>query len=224
MRLSDDDFLSFDGPTGVTVEPDGPRGDFFHHLGLREHNCRHIQLYRKMKQEAKAGMARLFDTRKSLQPELIDDESVQPPYSLTQITEFAFQRQVEAIYQLSSKQTHGFYEINRQEDGTNWVIRWMLWRVIRARHSLEIQAAGGGAETDCSMLSTCSTAMEYSIPSVQTEQASPKWWLADSASPHQFSDSEDWEDREVKPKIEPGVTSPNRNPRKRSYWDHVMDT
>ncbi|KAK4502488.1 hypothetical protein PRZ48_005913 [Zasmidium cellare] len=223
-RLSDDDFLSFDGPTGVTVEPDGPRRDFLHHVGLREHNYRHMMLYRKMKQEAKAGMNRLFETRKSLQAELVDDETVQPPFSLTQITDFAFQREVQTIYQMASKQTRGFYEINRQPDGLNWVIHWMLWRVIRSAQTQELSSASSGAETDCSMLSTCSTAMEYSIPSVRTEQPSPRWWLNSSLSPHTFSDSEDVVERDVKPKLEPGTESHKLNPRKRSYWDHVMDT
>lgn len=225
-RLSDDDFLSFDGPTGVTVEPDGPRSDFFHHLGLREHNHRHRMLYRRMKQEAKAGMNRLFETRKSLRPDIVDDESVQPPYSLKQISELAFQRQLEAIYQLASKQTQGFYEINRQEDGINWVIRWMLWRVIQARQNQEIRSASSssGAETDCSMLSTCSTVIEYSIPSVQTEQFSPTWWMSKSASPHTFSDSEDWKERDAKPSVIPEGVVQKSNPRKRTYWDHVMDT
>ncbi|KAJ8605968.1 hypothetical protein MRB53_041261 [Persea americana] len=121
-------------------------------------------------------MNRLFETRKSLQTELIDDDTVQPPFSLTQITDFAFQREVQTIYQLASKQTRGFYDINRQADGLNWVIHWMLWRVIRSAQNLEIVSASSGAETDCSMLSTCSTAMEYSIPSVRTEQPSPRWW------------------------------------------------
>ncbi|KAF2163263.1 hypothetical protein M409DRAFT_57557 [Zasmidium cellare ATCC 36951] len=224
LRLSDDDFLSCDGPTGLTVEPDGPRRDFLHHVGLKEHIYRHMLLYRKMKQEAKAGMSRLFETRKSLQAELVDDESVQPPYTLIQITDFAFQREVQTIYQLASKQTRGFYDINQQADGVNWVIHWMLWRVIRATPNQEISSASSGVETDCSMLSTCSTAMEYSIPSVRTEQPSPKWWMNSSLSPHNFSDSEDLGEREVKPKIEPGLDSRKLNPRKRSYWGHVMDT
>jgi hypothetical protein len=48
-RLSPDDFLTFDGPTGESINPDSPRGDFFLHLGLHERNYRHRALYRKMK-------------------------------------------------------------------------------------------------------------------------------------------------------------------------------
>jgi hypothetical protein len=48
-RLSPEDFLNFDGPTGLSASPGSPRCDFFLHLGLHETTYRHRVLYRKMK-------------------------------------------------------------------------------------------------------------------------------------------------------------------------------
>jgi hypothetical protein len=47
--LTSDDFLCFNGPTGITVEPNDTRGNFFLHLGLKETNFRHRQIYNRMK-------------------------------------------------------------------------------------------------------------------------------------------------------------------------------
>lgn len=222
-RLSMDDFLSFDGPTGTAVGPDGTRSDFFLHLGLSERNHRHRILYRRMKQEAKAGMERLFDTRKCLQPELVDDESVQAPYNLKQITEWAFQREIEKVYECASSRTRGIYDIIHTGEGNNWVIRWMLWRVVQAAQDRVSRATSSGGETDCSMLTTCSTATDY--PSVRTDETSPAYWPS-MVSPHDFSDSEDWDTSEVKHKVvrdefvfkKPRIpTTPSK------FWAHVMD-
>ncbi|KAK4623923.1 hypothetical protein CLAFUW4_06404 [Fulvia fulva] len=222
-RLSMDDFLSFDGPTGIAVGPDGTRSDFFLHLGLSERNNRHRIIYRRMKQEAKNGMERLFDTRKSLQPEMVDDDSVQAPYNLKQITEWAFQRQVEHIYDNASINTRGIYDIIRTGDGSNWVIRWMLWRVIQCAQDRVIRATSSGGETECSTLTTCSTATDHS--SVRTEETSPAYWPS-TVSPHDFSDSDDWDPSELKSKVvrdEYVFTKPRLPQTPSKFWAHVMD-
>ena len=223
-RLSMDDFLSFDGPTGVAVVPDGTRSEFFLHLGLSERNHRHRILYRRMKQEAKAGMERLFGTRKCLQPELVDDESVQAPYNLKQITEWAFQREVDRVYEDASPRTRGIYDIIRTGDGSNWVIRWMLWRVVQAAQDRVARATSSGGETDHSTtLTTCSTATDYR--SVRTDRASPAYW-ASMVSPHDYSDSEDWDTSEGKSKVvrDEAVFKKPRLPTTPSkFWAHVMD-
>lgn len=222
-RLSMDDFLSFDGPTGISVGPDGTRSDFFLHLGLSEPNNRHRNIYRRMKQEAKAGMDRLFGTRKCLQPELVDDESVQAPYNLKQITEWAFQREVGHIYENASTRTKGIYDIIRTSNGSNWVIRWMLWRVIQAAQDRTARATSSGGETECSMLTTCSTATDY--PSVRTDDTSPLYWPS-VVTPCDLSDSEDWDVCKVKPKVvrDEFVFKKPRLPTTPSkFWADVMD-
>ncbi|CAK4020854.1 Hypothetical predicted protein [Lecanosticta acicola] len=227
-QLSLDDFLCIDGLTGVTVLPDDTRRNFFRHLGLQEHNYRHRLLYRRMKQEARVAMQRLFDTRDSLRPELIDDETVTVPYRLDQIAETAFQVQVEEIYRTASRQTRGIYDLTNTGDGRHWVIRWMLWRIVRQSEGQDYQATSSGAESDYSMLSTCSTATDY--PSVRTDHLSPPWssplWMPSRLTPHDYSDSEDWEEPPPKAiKLDPDdrvFIKPAMPTPKTAYWDHVM--
>ena len=227
-QLSLDDFLSFDGFTGLTVAPDDTRRNFFRHLGLQERNHRHRLIYRRMKREARVAMQRLFDSRKCLRPELVDDETVVLPYRLDQIAESSFQQEVEKIYKTASRQTRGIYDLTNTGDGRHWVIRWMLWRVVRQCEKREWQASSSGAETDSSMLSTCSTATDY--PSVRTEHFSPPYssptWMMSGLTPHDYSDSEDWEEPEPKViKMDPDehvFLKPAIPSRKTAFWDHVM--
>ncbi|EME45706.1 hypothetical protein DOTSEDRAFT_71413 [Dothistroma septosporum NZE10] len=222
-RLSMDDFLSFDGPTGIAVGPDGTRSDFFLHLGLSERNLRHMIIYEKMKQEAKAGMERLFDTRRCLQPELLDNESVQAPYNLKQITEWAFQCEVEKIYETASSRTRGIYDIISTGDGSNWVIRWMLWRVIQGAQDHKARAISSGGETDCSTLTNCSTAVDY--PSIRTDDVSPAYW-PNTISSRDLSDCEDWETPEIKREMvrdDPVFKKPRPPPTPSKFWIHVLD-
>lgn len=226
-RLSPDDFLTFDGPTGSSVSPNDTRGEFFLHLGLHESNYRHRVLYRKMKSEARAGMERLFQSRKSLQQELIHDLTVVPPFSLVQMTEVAFQQEIKQIYDTASSSTKGIYDIVGGRNG-NWVIRWMLWRVVQTRLSEETRASSSGTETDSS-ISVCSPAMEYSLPTpLSLTKSSPKRdssWL----SAYNYSDSEDWDESEVKTKRikikadpDPVLSRRRQTLKPRGYWDHVL--
>ena len=49
LRLSLDDFVLTDGPTGVVVAPNESKHNFFRHLGLSQSNYMHQVLYEKMK-------------------------------------------------------------------------------------------------------------------------------------------------------------------------------
>jgi len=221
-HLSLDDFV-FLNPTGVSLSPDDTRSNFFKHVGLEETIYRHRLIYRKMKTEARAGMERLFSTRKSLQPELMDNPHVQPPYNLLQITESAFQQQVERIYECSSKQTRGIYDIVGGSNG-NWAIRWMLWRVIQSRLAQEVRATSSGADTTCSSMWSAST--KSSVAGPPTPHTGPTCFTITSA--YDLSDSEGWDDLEPRIKIikeDPDVayrkpTNRGRN----SFWSDVMNT
>lgn len=170
-------------------------------------------------------MERLFSTRKSLQPELIRDLHIVPPYNLTQITESAFQREVEKIYEASSKQTRGIYDIVGGNNG-NWAIRWMLWHVVQGRLAEEVQATSSGADNECSRPSTCTSAMRGSFLGLQTPQTSPACYTIRSS--HDYSDSDDWEYGESKVTIikqendasyhKPAITG------RSSFWADVMNT
>lgn len=171
-------------------------------------------------------MDRLFSTRKSLQPELVNDPLVLPPYNLSQITEVSFQQQVEKVYETSSKQTRGIYDIIAGGNSGNWAIRWMLWRVIQRRLAEEARATSSGADTVCSIPSTCCSSMKYSLEGLQTPQTSPTCYTI--ASSHDYSDSEGWDDATPKIKIikEELDVSYRRPPTlgRSSFWADVMNT
>lgn len=220
-HLSLDDFLSFDGPTGVTVAPDDTRENFFLHLGLDNHNYRHRLLYKKMKQEARAGMRRLFETRDCLHPHLVHDETVSIPYSLEQITELAFRGEVGNIYEKASKQTREFYAIIGSGDGSNWAIRWMLWRVVQSaqRRSLEAQPNNHDLETECTPSSVGSTVMDFPSPTAETEQTSPMCWI----SPREASDAEPWTPSQTVVKPDPDMPFHKPDIARHGFWEHVMN-
>lgn len=170
-------------------------------------------------------MSRLFSTRKSLQPELVGNPHVVPPYNLLQITECAFQQEVQRIYEGSSKQTRGIYDIVGGSNG-NWAIRWMLWRVIQSRLAEEAHENSRGADLTCSRPSTtCSSATKSSFAGPQTPHTSSTCYTITS---YDYSDSEGWDDAETKIKIikeEPDVSYRKSSSRgHNSFWADVMNT
>jgi hypothetical protein len=173
--------------------------------------------------EAKAGMKRLLESRASLHPELIPDENIVPPFKLTQMTEIAFQREIETIYNTASRSTKGIYDIIDDQHGS-WVIRWMLWRVIQARLAEEARALNSGTETDVS-IPACSPAVEYALPTPQSVKKSPESRTS-FYSPYDYSDSEDWDkpDANVKIKADPDAM-PSREIKQaeqRKFWNDVL--
>lgn len=168
-------------------------------------------------------MERLFSTRHSLQPELVDDYRVLPPFNLKQITESAFQHQVEKIYDASSRQTRGIYDIIGGNNG-NWAIRWMLWRVIQSRLAEEMRATSSGADTICSVPSLCSSTTSSSGSAFQAPRAS----CYAITSSNYDSDSEDWDDFGTRIRII--KKEPDDSFRKSStlacstFWMDVMNT
>lgn len=225
--LSLDDFLCFNGPTGVVVAQDDSRTNFFHHLGLQENAYRHRMLYRKMKEEAKVGMRRLFGDPKSLDQSVARGKTVTPPYSVSQMSELAFQREVENIYENASRQTRGIYDLTRTVNGHNWVIRWMLWHVIQARHAGENRAASSAGEEDRSVTSPCSPGMDWSPASCCDPVRSKAAWIKTVVTQYETSDSEDWDiDYPTLVKSTSGKATTHletpTTPRKSVFWDHVM--
>ncbi|KXT07857.1 hypothetical protein AC579_9721 [Pseudocercospora musae] len=221
-RLSLDDFLSFNGPTGIIVAPDDSRANFLHHIGLSERTYRHRMLYRRMKREAVAGMERLFESRKSLEAEYVDDETIQPPFSVAHISECAFRRQVTKIYETASNKTRGIYDLTWTQDEGNWVIRWMLWRVLQRRQVRSSHTLSSSGETECSATSTCDSSV---VDSVQTVTTSPFWAANPALTSHDPSDSEDWDDTvpvkaEKQHSLRPSLPAEKGG----GFWAHVMDT
>lgn len=161
-----------------------------------------------------------------MHPELVGDRHVVPPFNLVQITESAFQQQVEKIYEASSRQTRGIYDIVGGSNG-NWAIRWMLWRVIQTRLAEEVRATSSGADTTCSMPSMCSSSSsKYSLPSLQTPRTSSTCYAITSSQ--YGSDSEGWDDVETKIRVikkehdDSWSKSPNLG--RNSFWMDVMNT
>lgn len=72
----------------------------------------------------------------SLAPHHRNDPNVEPPYSSSQISETAFNREILNIYHGARPETKWIYDMGRDTDRVeeeNWVIRWMLWHVFRYR-------------------------------------------------------------------------------------------
>ncbi|KAF2215385.1 hypothetical protein CERZMDRAFT_56957 [Cercospora zeae-maydis SCOH1-5] len=227
--LTLDDFLCFDGPTGVVVAQDDSRTSFFHHLGLQENTYRHRVLYRKMKAEAKAGMRRLFSDPRSLDQSVARGKTITPPYTVKQLSELAFQREVENIYHNASRQTRGIYDITRTANGHNWVIRWMLWHVIQAQHADEHRATSSAGEDDRSVTSPCSdaTCMDWSPANSDGLMRSKVPWTKTVVTQYETSDSEDWENDyqtriQITSRKPRGRLDTPTTPRKPTFWDHVM--
>jgi len=176
LQLSDDDFLSFDGPTGAVVALDDSRQTFFHHLGLREDVWDHKVIYWRMKKEAKSAMERLFASRRSLRAEIMEDESIIAPFDVDQISELAFQEQVEMIYKTASPKTLSWYSMMDIGDGKNWVIRWMLWRVLRKAAVPDLKKENSASERDslCPFTTPSTVADARTEPSISALPA-PAW-------------------------------------------------
>lgn len=72
----------------------------------------------------------------SLLPQLVNDPSVKPPYSNTQISESAMHRETLYIYRTARPETRLYYERGHYMEGDteeNWIIKWLLWHVFRYR-------------------------------------------------------------------------------------------
>jgi hypothetical protein len=135
----------------------------------------------------------------------------------------AFQQEVERIYNTASVSTKGIYDIVGGPNG-NWVIRWMLWRVIQARLTDETRASSSGTDTDAS-IPVYSPPAEYSLPTPQSNNTSPKR-SSIRYSAYDSSDSEDWGEHGTKVTIKPepdSVILPKpQHYQRRSYWENVL--
>lgn len=77
-----------------------------------------------------------MNDRNALLPSLRNDASVQPPYSVSQITETAMHRELLSIYENAGPETRPYYDLAHDTDPVaqeNWVCRWVLWHVFRNR-------------------------------------------------------------------------------------------
>jgi len=66
------------------------------------------------------------------------DPNTRLPYSNAQIGEHAISEQVKSIYRDARPETRELYNLGlvgsaTKEEGDNWIIRWMLWHVLRYR-------------------------------------------------------------------------------------------
>lgn len=165
-------------------------------------------------------MERLFKSRNSLQPELIQDETISPPFSLTQISETAFQRQVEKIYESASSQTKGIYDLTRTDHEGNWVIRWMLWRVIQSRQKRLVRAMSSDGEAESSKISNESLAPRTPA-SMQTPVSSPAGIRPGSSGPESCESTD--LDEAAPAKLYPPREAENLEAGLRSkYWVDVL--
>jgi hypothetical protein len=170
-------------------------------------------------------MERLFKSRKSLQPELMDDASVRPPFSLTQITETAFQRQVEKIYRLASSQTRGIYDLTKTEHAGNWVIRWMLWRVVQARqrqHQRRLARHRRLHDSPMSVNSDVRTSNTKIDSPLSTFSPHHPFEDEDEDEDDDNSEADDWWQGEMKPEREMRARAAKAHRRSR-YWEHVLN-
>lgn len=180
---------------------------------------------RLSQEEAKAAMQRLSENPDSLDSSIIG-AAVKPPYSVNQMSEAAFQREVETIYRTACKQTRGIYNLTQADNGQNWVIRWMLWHVLQARQDEDLRATSSAGETDCSAASPQSAKLAWSPRSYSTAKTSPMYTTA-TTSLHDTSDSDDWDaEYEVKVRVKRESRAEEaktpETPRKSAFWDHVM--
>ncbi|KAF2157259.1 hypothetical protein K461DRAFT_13321 [Myriangium duriaei CBS 260.36] len=112
------------------------KSKFLERLGISDQTEDGKRLYAMMKEEAIAGRARMSANPHSLLPRLINDPTVKPPYSNTQISEAAMHRETLYIYQTARPETRAIYDRGHyMEGGTeeNWIIKWLLWHVFRYR-------------------------------------------------------------------------------------------
>ncbi|QIW94672.1 hypothetical protein AMS68_000190 [Peltaster fructicola] len=111
-----------------------PKSRFVQRLGLDDPDKEHI--YALLIAEAGQAWTRLMMDRSALLPNLRDDPRVQPPYSVSQVTETAMHRELLAMAANASPQTRPYYELAHDSDPIpqeNWVCRWALWHVFRNR-------------------------------------------------------------------------------------------
>ena len=80
----------------------------------------------------------LDGNRAALKPEFARAPS---PFAANQFTEAAFEATIKSIENNASAQTRPLYNRGRMSNGSNWVIRWMLYHVCRYRDGRNKQKA-----------------------------------------------------------------------------------
>lgn len=81
---------------------------------------------------------RLSRDRKSLLNHLESNDTIRPPYRITQMAETAVQEEVTRIWETSSDQEWYSYVQGTYDDTSRakWIIRWFLWQAF-VEESLE---------------------------------------------------------------------------------------
>ena len=169
-------------------------------------------------------MKRLFSDRESLRPNLTENTSIIPPFTLQQISELAFQRQVDTIYDSAVLKTKGLYSLVHTDDG-NWVIRWMLWRAINAeQYRQRREASGGGSGGQIHIRPSASpVATDASNTTAQTQNTS-SWLSNNDTLSTEISDFESMdEDEESATAARRAKMDQSAPPSRVSYWDPVVE-
>lgn len=227
-RLSLGDFLITPGFTGEPTPRTGSRSEFFRNLGLEEKCFPHRYLYDDMKKEVKRGMERLFSTRDSLRPEFAANLTVQPPYGLHQISEPAFLRQVGAIYRRARRRTRGVFELVQVPgEPDNWVISWLLCRVIKTRWNNTYGRLHESEAVEAPAASTSPVDTDVSNVTAPTTQHSGSMWSGHSSPATSVSEADSVDilltRLQQDAKFEKDNPPPGyKRPRKR-YWDPIYD-
>ncbi|KAK0513864.1 hypothetical protein JMJ35_003586 [Cladonia borealis] len=104
--------------------------EFLMKIGLDGDKPEHQALYWQMKNEAIRVYNDQLRDRSALRRE---HQKAAPPYTANQFTEDAFNTAIRTIEEQASERTLPLYAKGRNDNGPNWVIRWILYHVCRYR-------------------------------------------------------------------------------------------
>ncbi|QIW96507.1 hypothetical protein AMS68_002025 [Peltaster fructicola] len=106
-----------------------PKLDFMRKLGLDVSSMSHQQA------EAEKSRRSVNFDRDALLPHLKQNPYIQPPFTRSQISAAAHQRQVLDLYQNASPTTLLYYDrAHDSSTGRNWAIEWLLWHIFKSRN------------------------------------------------------------------------------------------
>ncbi|KAL6717642.1 hypothetical protein ACLMJK_005557 [Lecanora helva] len=112
---------------------------FLYALELDGSNQNHQALYWLMKSEAIHVYSQQLDgNRSALKPEYA---RVSGPFAANHFTDAAWAAAIRTVEESASPQTLSLYRRGRMSNGSNWVIRWMLYHVCRYRDGRNKQKA-----------------------------------------------------------------------------------
>lgn len=152
----------------MAVQLSATKPQYMHSLGLNPNVQAHRNIYVTMrvsqdsqttrlrgaanlkKNETSTAHLQLISTRANLRADLVNNQTVQPPYSYGQMNPLAINQTIQQIWTDASQTTRRYYDLGSalNAEAYNWAIRWLLYKRFRYTDRRNQRNPPGGYDDD----------------------------------------------------------------------------